>query len=35
MFKGMQAIDQIAPLMAVAMMSTFYGVIISNLFMLP
>jgi chemotaxis protein MotA len=35
MFKDMQSIDAIAPLMAVAMMSTFYGVIISNLFMLP
>jgi chemotaxis protein MotA len=35
MFKDMQSIDQLAPLMAVAMMSTFYGVIISNLFMLP
>ena len=35
MFKNMQSVDAIAPLMAVAMMSTFYGVIISNLFMLP
>jgi len=35
MFKNMQSIDSIAPLMAMAMMSTFYGVIISNLFMLP
>jgi chemotaxis protein MotA len=35
MFKTMQSIDTIAPLMAVAMMSTFYGVIIANLFMLP
>jgi chemotaxis protein MotA len=35
MFKNMQSIASIAPLMAVAMMSTFYGVIIANLFMLP
>jgi chemotaxis protein MotA len=35
MFKSVQSIDSLAPLMAVAMMSTFYGVIISNLFMLP
>jgi len=35
MFKNMQSIDAMAPLMAMAMMSTFYGVIISNLFMLP
>lgn len=35
MFKNTQSIDSIAPLMAMAMMSTFYGVIISNLFMLP
>ncbi|HET6465473.1 MAG TPA: MotA/TolQ/ExbB proton channel family protein [Nitrospiria bacterium] len=35
MFEHMQSIDSIAPHMAVAMMSTFYGVIISNLFMLP
>ena len=35
MFKNMQSVDAIAPLMAVAMMSTLYGVIISNLFMLP
>jgi chemotaxis protein MotA len=35
MFKNMQSFEAIAPLMAVAMMSTFYGVIISNLFMLP
>lgn len=34
-FKNVQTIDTIAPFMAVAMMSTFYGVIISNLFMLP
>jgi chemotaxis protein MotA len=35
MFQNMQSIDSIAPQMAVAMMSTFYGVIISSLFMLP
>jgi len=35
MFKNMQSIEAIAPLMAMAMMSTYYGVIISNLFMLP
>lgn len=35
MFKEMQSVDAMAPMMAVAMMSTFYGVIISNLFMLP
>ena len=35
MFQNMQSIDIIAPHMAVAMMSTFYGVIISNLFVLP
>jgi chemotaxis protein MotA len=34
-FNASQSIDDIAPLMAVAMMSTFYGVVISNLFMLP
>lgn len=35
MFKHMESVDAIAPLMAVALMSTFYGVIISNLIMLP
>ncbi|MFI5305160.1 MAG: motility protein A [Nitrospiria bacterium] len=35
MFQNMVSIESIAPHMAVAMMSTFYGVIISNLFMLP
>lgn len=35
MFKNLQSIDAIAPLMAVALMSTFYGVILSNLVMLP
>jgi chemotaxis protein MotA len=34
-FNTSQSIDDVTPLMAVAMMSTFYGVIISNLFMLP
>jgi len=34
-FKISQSIDDVVPLMAVAMMSTFYGVIISNLFFLP
>ncbi|MBI5666207.1 MAG: MotA/TolQ/ExbB proton channel family protein, partial [Nitrospirae bacterium] len=31
MFKHMESVDTIAPMMAVALMSTFYGVIISNL----
>jgi len=35
MFKHLQSVDAIAPLMAVALMSTFYGVILSNLLMLP
>lgn len=35
MFRHMESIDTIAPFMAVALMSTFYGVIIANLFMLP
>ncbi len=35
MFKHMDSVDTIAPMMAVALMSTFYGVIISNLIMLP
>jgi len=35
MFGNLQSLETIAPHMAVAMMSTFYGVIISNLFMLP
>jgi chemotaxis protein MotA len=35
MFQNMESIETIAPHMAVAMMSTFYGVIIANLFMLP
>jgi chemotaxis protein MotA len=35
MFQHMESIDAIAPHMGVAMMSTFYGVIIANLFMIP
>lgn len=35
MFKSFQSIDAMAPLMAVALMSTFYGVVISNLLILP
>jgi chemotaxis protein MotA len=35
MFDHFQSIETITPLMAVALMSTFYGVIISNLIMLP
>jgi chemotaxis protein MotA len=35
MFKHLETIDAIAPMMAVALMSTFYGVIIANLVMLP
>jgi chemotaxis protein MotA len=35
MFKNFQSVDAIAPLMSIALMSTFYGVIISNLFALP
>ena len=35
MFKNFESIEAIAPLMAVALMSTFYGVVISNLFMMP
>lgn len=35
MFKSFQSVETMAPLMAVALMSTFYGVIISNLFILP
>lgn len=35
MFKGFQSVDAMAPLMAVALMSTFYGVVISNLLVLP
>lgn len=35
MFKHLESADSIAPLMAVALMSTLYGVIIANLFMLP
>ncbi len=35
MFKNLQSVDAIAPLMAAALMSTFYGVMISNMFILP
>ncbi len=35
MFREAQSVETIAPIMAVAMISTFYGVIISSLFMLP
>lgn len=35
MFKNFQSFETMAPLMAVALMSTFYGVILSNLFLLP
>ena len=35
MFNHLDSIDSIAPMMAVALMSTFYGVIIANLFMMP
>ena len=35
MFNHLDTIDSIAPMMAVALMSTFYGVIIANLFMTP
>ncbi|GAB4410446.1 MAG: MotA/TolQ/ExbB proton channel family protein [Thermodesulfovibrionales bacterium] len=35
MFKNLQSVDAMATLIAAALMSTFYGVIISNLFILP
>ena len=35
MFNHLDSIDSIAPMMAVALMSTFYGVIIANMFMMP
>jgi chemotaxis protein MotA len=35
MFDHFQSVETMTPLMAVALMSTFYGVIISNLIMLP
>ncbi|UCH46224.1 MAG: MotA/TolQ/ExbB proton channel family protein [Nitrospiraceae bacterium] len=35
MFRNLESVEAVAPLMAVALMSTFYGVIIANLFMLP
>ncbi len=35
MFSGVHSLPMITPLMAVALMSTFYGVILSNLVMMP
>ncbi len=35
MFGNLQSVDAITPLMAVALMSTFYGIILSNLVALP
>jgi len=35
MFRSFGSVDSIAPMMSVALMSTFYGVIISNVFALP
>jgi chemotaxis protein MotA len=35
MFSNLHSVDALAPLMAGALMSTLYGVVISNLFMLP
>lgn len=35
MFHDMRSIETVAPLMAVALMSTFYGVILSNVLMMP
>lgn len=35
MFRNLESLDAVAPLMAVALMSTLYGVIIANLIMLP
>lgn len=35
MFSGVHSLHEITPLMAVALMSTFYGVVISNLIMMP
>ncbi len=35
MFNNLQSMDEIAPLMGLALMSTLYGVIISNLIILP
>jgi chemotaxis protein MotA len=35
MFRSFQSVDSIAPMMSIALMSTFYGVIISNVFALP
>ncbi|MBF0518274.1 MAG: MotA/TolQ/ExbB proton channel family protein [Nitrospirae bacterium] len=35
LFRNFDSIDTLAPLMAVALMSTFYGVVVSNLIALP
>ncbi len=35
MFRALESLDDMAPLMAVALMSTFYGVVISNLLVTP
>jgi chemotaxis protein MotA len=35
MFRNFQSVDSIAPLMSIALMSTFYGVIIANVVALP
>ncbi|UCD34758.1 MAG: MotA/TolQ/ExbB proton channel family protein [Nitrospiraceae bacterium] len=35
MFRNLESLDAVAPMMAVALMSTLYGVIIANLIMLP
>lgn len=35
MFKNFHSVDSIAPMMSVALMSTFYGVILSNVIALP
>jgi len=35
MFRNFQSVDSIAPMMSIALMSTFYGVILSNVVALP
>ncbi len=35
MFRHLDSVDAIAPMMSVALMSTFYGIIIANVIMLP
>jgi chemotaxis protein MotA len=35
MFRNLQSVDAMGPAMSIALMSTFYGVVISNLFALP